>query len=326
MIPKVLISVLISIALTLGVAIIMVITQKPTDLSPGSGLDFTQTLEGTVPERLSLTEVAMRDGFPLQVRKVPSDASDVPLLILVHGSGWHGQHFDGLATQFSQTADVIVPDLRGHGVKPGRRGDIDYINQFEDDLADLIKATAKPGQKVVLGGHSSGGGLVVRFAGGAHGALLDGAVLMAPFLHHRAETTRENSGGWAQVLVRRIIGLSILNTFQIKALNHLHIVQFRMPQAVLDGPLGDTATTAYSYRLNTGYAPRNGKLKEVAALPPFVLIVGAMDEAFLASAYEPTMTKLTDKGRYVIVDGVNHLGIVNAAETQKTIEAYLHEL
>ena len=35
-------------------------------------------------------------------------------------------------------AHIITPDLRGHGFSPERRGDIDYIGQLEDDLADLI--------------------------------------------------------------------------------------------------------------------------------------------------------------------------------------------
>jgi pimeloyl-ACP methyl ester carboxylesterase len=85
-------------------------------------------------------------------------------------------------------ADVVVRDLRGHGVTPRRRGDIDYINQFEFDLADLIKATAQPNQKDVVLGHSSAGGLVVRFAGGEYGEIINHAVLLAPFLKHNAPT------------------------------------------------------------------------------------------------------------------------------------------
>ena len=73
-------------------------------------------------------------------------------------------------------------------------------------------------------GHSSGGWLVVRFAGGAHGDLIDHAVLLAPFLKYNAPTTRENAGGWAYTMVRRIIGLSMLNTFRITALNYLPII------------------------------------------------------------------------------------------------------
>ncbi|WP_370401680.1 alpha/beta hydrolase [Sulfitobacter sp. JB4-11] len=326
MLLKLLTFALISLAITAVLALGLIASQRPGPLSAGKGLDFTATLEGDRVTPMPLTQVSMRDGFPLQMRDYPGPGGDAPLLILVHGSGWHGMQFDGLARRLSARAHVVVPDLRGHGPEPGRRGDIDYLGQYEDDLADLIKATATNGQKVVLGGHSSGGGLVVRMAGGPQGALLDGAVLMAPFLKYNAPVTRPNSGGWAQPLTRRIIGLSILNTFRIAALNHLAVIQFRMPQEVLDGPLGDTATTAYSYRLNTSFAPRGKYLDDVATLPPFVLIAGSTDEAFDAAGYENLLTQATDKGRYVIVPDVGHLDIVDAPDTAQTVEAFLNDL
>jgi pimeloyl-ACP methyl ester carboxylesterase len=205
-------------------------------------------------------------------------------------------------------------------VTPQRRGDIDYINQFEDDLADLIKATEQPNQKVVMLGHSSGGGLVVRFAGGEHGEMINHAVLLAPFLKHNAPTTRENSGGWAHIHLRRLIGLSILNTFRIKALNHLGVIQFSMPQQVLDGPLGNTATTRYSYCLNTGFAPRGDYLRDVAALPAFTVITGSADESFVAAQYQPLMSSVTGKGSYLVVLDIGHLAIVDADETLAAIK------
>lgn len=54
-------------------------------------------------------------------------------------------------------AHVYTPDLRGHGIAPAKRGDIDYIKQYEDDLADLIKLTKTkhPNSKLIMGGHSS---------------------------------------------------------------------------------------------------------------------------------------------------------------------------
>ena len=134
-----------------------------------------------------------------------------------------------------------------------------------------------------------------------------------------------DSGGWAHVLTRRIIGLSILNTFQIKALNHLPIIQFNMPHVVLDGPLGDTATIAYSYRLNASYAPRSKYLEDVAALPPFVLLAGGADEAFLAQEYAPTMGAVTDRGRYELMTGASHLDIVDDPRTRAVIEGFLNE-
>lgn len=326
MIRKVLTFIITSLVITLGIAGVLILSQRPGDLPPAAGLDFTNTLAADGQPPQELTAIKMRDGYPLQLRRYSATAPDAPVVILIHGSGWHGLQFDALARALAASADVIVPDLRGHGTKPGRRGDIDYINQFEDDLADLITSTAKPGQKVVLAGHSSGGGLVVRFAGGAHGDMMDAAVLMAPFLKHDAPTMRPNAGGWSYPLLRRIIGLSMLNTLRITAFNHLTIMQLRMPQVVLDGPLGDTATTAYSYRLNTGFAPRRAYLKDVAALPRFTLIAGAADEAFDAAQYEPTLSAANDKGRYVIVKDVGHLDIVNAPETRDAIESLINEL
>jgi pimeloyl-ACP methyl ester carboxylesterase len=317
----------VSICITLVIAGVLILSQRPAPLTPAQGgLDFDQTLAKAGSTAAPLVSMPLRDGYALHYRQYPSATKGAPLLILVHGSGWHGLQFDALARDLSEHADVLVPDLRGHGADPGRRGDIAYIGQFEDDLADLITAHRKDGQKTVLGGHSSGAGLVVRFAGGAHRGLIDGAVMLAPFLKHNAPTTRQNAGGWAKVLLRRMIGLSILNTFRITALNHLTVIQFQMPAAVLDGPLGHTVTTAYSYRLNTSFAPRADYLKDVAALPDFILIAGGADEAFVADRYEATLTAATRKGRYVIVPQIGHLDIVNAPETTTAIGDFLNAI
>jgi pimeloyl-ACP methyl ester carboxylesterase len=326
MIRKMLSFIVISLVITLCIPFVLILSQPVAELPEREGLDFTNVVGGGTVLAMPLSQVLMRDGYELQVRRYETDTADAPLLVLVHGSGWHGLQYDTTARDLSTHADVVVPDLRGHGTKPGVRGDIAYIGQFEDDLADLITALRKPDQKVILGGHSSGGGLVARFAGGAHGDMIDGAIMLAPFLKHDAPMQREDGGGWAHPLLRRIIGLSILNGFNVQALNHLTIMQFNMPKVVMDGPLGDTATTEYSYRLNTAFAPRSDYLKDVAALPRFALIVGAQDEVFFADAYEPTLSKVTDKGSYLIVDGVNHLDIVSAPETAARIKEFLNDL
>lgn len=313
----------ISAAIYLAIALVLILSDTPkAALPPGGGLDFTNQLAQDA-KPLPLQPVRMRDGYGLMTRNVSSQDDHAPLVVLVHGSGWHGGQFDGLAARLGDVAEVLVPDLRGHGAVPGRRGDVDYVGQLEDDLADLISARRKPGQKAILLGHSSGGGLVVRFAGGAHGGLIDGAVLLAPFLKYNAPTTREASGGWAHTLTRRIIGLSMLNNVGIRFLDHLVMIQFAMPRAVLEGPQGDTATTAYSWRLNLSYAPRNDYLKDVAALPPFLLVAGQADESFVADGYQPLMTPVTDKGRYLVLEGVSHLDVVNDAATEVSIRKFV---
>jgi alpha-beta hydrolase superfamily lysophospholipase len=264
----------------------------------------------------------LRDGTKMAVRHIKGPPG-APLVVMVHGSGWHGRQFEGLAAGLADMADVLAPDLRGHGVAPVRRGDVDYIGQFEDDLADLIAARAEPRQKVVLLGHSSGGGLVVRFAGGVHRGMIDEAVLLAPFLHHSAPTTRQDSGGWATVNLRRMIGLSVLNTLRITALNDRAVIRFAMPEAVLKGPLGHTAISEYTYRLNASFAPRADWQADVARLPPYLLVAGTQDEAFHADRFEATIAPLNPAGRFVVLPGVGHLDVVDAAPTLTALRDFV---
>jgi non-heme chloroperoxidase len=323
MIKKALRFVAVSGVITALIPLGLILSQPVRPLAPtGQTLDFDGLLESSRPAGDQIPEpqpVLMRDGYELQVRDYSNGPG--PLTILVHGSGWNGLQFSDLAPNLP--GRVLVPDLRGHGALPGTRGDVAYIGQFEDDLADLIAARLNPGQKVMLIGHSSGGGLVVRFAGGRHGALMDAAVLLAPFLHHQAPTMRANAGGWSQPLLRRLIGLSMLNAVGITAFNNLTVIQFNMPSKVLEGPLGHLATISYSYRLNQSYAPRNDYLKDINSLPQFLLVAGDQDEAFVASAYKPLMQGANSLGQYRILAGVGHLDLVDTPETLDAIKGFL---
>ncbi len=90
--------------------------------------------ERTLP---SLEHFRARDGAALPLRHFAADADCA--LILLHGSGHHGRYLAPLAARLAgaSAARVLVPDLRGHGLALARRGDLDYADQLEDDLADL---------------------------------------------------------------------------------------------------------------------------------------------------------------------------------------------
>ena len=313
-----------TISLAIPLIMLIVALAWPMPAPKGGGIDFSGQL-AVQNTPIALQFQPMRDGYALPFRAVDGPQG-APLLVMVHGSGWHGMQFEGLAAALVPHADILIPDLRGHGASPMRRGDVEYIGQLEDDLADLIMARAKAGQKVILLGHSSGGGLAVRFAGGAHRAMISGAVLLAPFLHHSAPTTRAGSGGWAQVNLPRIMGLSILNRLGITAFNGLKIVRFAMPDAVMNGPLGHTATTSYSYRMNTSFAPRDDYMADLAALPPYLLVAGSADESFVADAYASLLARAGAKGKVHILQGVTHLGVVNDAQTAAVIVPYLGQI
>ncbi len=311
------------------IALGLILSDPARSLAGGESFDFAGVMaqESPMPRThpmLSRERHPMPDGTALSVIHVrdPDDPSR-PLIVMVHGSSWHGGQFEALAWALRDVADSMAVTLRGHGAAPERRGDIGYIGQFEDDLAHLIAQAEDAGRKIILLGHSSGGGLAVRFAGGAHGAMLDGAILLAPFLQFDAPSTKAESGGWARVQLRRVIGLVMLNRVGVTALNGLPVIQFNMPETVLSGPYGHYATTAYSYRLNTSFAPRRAYLDDIAALPAFLLVAGAADEAFFAEAYQHLTASVTGQGCYVVIPQVGHLGIVDHPETEAAIREYV---
>ena len=315
------------------VAGLVAFSRPPEQPQPAAGesLDFSAAISQDLAGLPEPTSWTARDGTALVYRRYDPEATVGRVVVLVHGSGWHGMQFHAMASALARQdlATVIVPDLRGHGRDPERRGDVDHIGQLEEDLADLIghlRALGLDG-RMVLGGHSSGGGLVIRFAGGPFGKIADAFLLMAPFLKYDAPTTRLNSGGWARPATPRIIGLSILNGLGIAGFNHLPVISFAMPHSVLDGPLGATATTRYSHRMNVSFAPRPDFGADLAAMTaPFLLVAGDKDEAFIAEAYEPTIAEHTDAGSYRVLPGISHLGIVSDPAAIETVATWLATL
>jgi non-heme chloroperoxidase len=265
-----------------------------------------------------------RDGIELNYRYYSSESNVV--LILIHGSGWHGRYFFRLASHIASAnaAHVYTPDLRGHGEAPQRRGDIDYIDQLEDDLSDLTSLIRKehPMAKLVVGGHSSGGGLALRFAGGPYGDSADAYLLLSHFLKYNAPTIRPNSGGWAHAYLPRIVGLSMLNNIGIRFMNYLEVIEFNMPAACRDG----TETLTYSHRLNTGYAPRNFKKDLISIKGPMLLVTGTADESFDALAFPPIMADYKPDAEVVLLDGVTHFGVVVGLEVQDPVISFLGQL
>lgn len=285
-------------------------------------IDFSQMMID-YSDMPSLQSYRARDGASLDYRYYPSDSNK--LLILLHGSGWHSQQFYPLAKYISEQglAQVVTPDLRGHGLHPQRRGDIDYIGQFEDDLADLIdEIRPKPRSgPIIMGGHSSGGGLAIRFAGGQYGQLVDAYLLLAPFIFYNAPTTRPNAGGWAKPYTARIIGLTMFNNLGIHQLDYLTCITFNMPKEVRNG----TETLAYSFRLNTSFSPRDYKQDLSSITQPLLLIAGTADETMFAEQYLPLISLYT-QGRVELLSEVNHMGVVVGAEVRPVVKSWLEEL
>ncbi len=317
---KVVSFIFISIVIQFGIATLLILfgKGKKPDLDEGS-LDFSELFMdySNLPQMQNFTA---RDGGKLGYRHYPSRSKKV--LILVHGSGYHSRYLFSLAEFISTEglAQVYTPDLRGHGTSPARRGDVDYIDQLENDLADLITVVRQenPEATLIIGGHSSGGGLIVRFAGSQYSQQADAYVLLSPFLKYNAPTIRPNSGGWAYAYTGRIAGLTMLNNMGIHWLDHLPAIEFNMPEEARDG----TETLTYSHRLNTGYAPRNYKKDLKCITQPLLVVAGTKDEAFIADQFESVISQYTTVEAKLLPD-ISHMGVVVSSKIQPVVRDWL---
>jgi non-heme chloroperoxidase len=322
-IMKILNFIIMSVVIQFSIASVLILFGKgktpPTD---EDGLTFNELFfDYTSLPQLQTFEA--RDGKNLAYRHYPAQSDKV--IILVHGSGWHSQYFLPLAEFISTEgiAQVYTPDLRGHGPKPERRGDVNYIDQMEDDLADLIANIRKdnPNALLIVGGHSSGGGLIIRFAGSRYGKIADAYLLLSPFLKYNAPTIQPNSGGWAHPYTGRIAGLTILNIMGIHWFDYLTAIEFNMPEEARDG----TETLSYSHRLNTGYAPRNYKKDLSSVTQPLLVVAGTMDEAFIANQFKPVISQYT-AAQVKLLPSLTHMGVVVRPEVRPVVKKWLEGL
>ena len=49
-------------------------------------------------------------------------------------------------------------------------------------------------------------------------------------------------------------------------------------------------------------------------------MIGSIDESFVAAQYQPLMSSVTGKGRYLVVPNIGHLATVDADETLAAIK------
>lgn len=248
-----------------------------------------------------------RDGQALAYRAYAAGNGE-RVAVLIHGSSADSRAMQAVGMALANSGvTAYALDMRGHGAS-GRRGDIDYIGQLDDDLADFVSRlrSAHPQAQLSLIGHSSGGGFALRTAGGPNGALFDRYVLLAPFLHSAAPTTRPNAGGWVQPFIPRMIGLGILDGLGLPWFQHLPVLAFALP------PEAASKTTAtYSYRLQLSFRPHQDYLADVRRIArPTRLLVGANDELFIADQYAPLLEPVQPRLTVKQLPEISHIDIV----------------
>src|SRR6267154_5164349 len=173
------------------------------------------------------------DGTMLGFRHYPaSGPATGRAAIVVHGSsGSSGTTIHALSAALAaRGVETFAVDIRGHGAS-GARGDLGYVGQLEDDLADFVAVVRKttPDAPLTLIGHSAGGGFALRVAASPIQNLFARTVLIAPYLGYDAPTNRPNSGGWASGDLPRILGLVALRKIGIDCCEALPALAFAVP-------------------------------------------------------------------------------------------------
>ncbi len=303
--------------------LVLACTQPDEMGEAGQQLDF-EALAASYPNATREQSFVARDLSELPFRHYDGRASIS--LILLHGSGAHSIYLSEMAAAIAAAgaANVYTPDLRGHGRTPERRGDIDYMNQLEDDVSDLMSFIRQGDSEaaVVLGGHSSGGGLAIRVAGGDNAPRPDAYLLLAPFLQYDAPTVRPQSGGWAHPQIAKIILLTLLNQVGVTAFNNATVLTFDLPASRQSG----LETLSYTYRLMNGFAPRDYRADLRAMCEPVRVVVGHDDAAFYADQFGPVFEELAPHASVDMVPGVGHLELVAAPQVHAAVVSWLRQL
>jgi alpha-beta hydrolase superfamily lysophospholipase len=265
-----------------------------------------------------------RDGSWLAYRLFPAaNGARDRLAILVHGSSGSSAEMRAIAKALTDDGVVAVAiDARGHG-ESGTRGDIGYLGQLDDDLADLVGDLRGryPTARLSLVGHSAGGGFALRIAGEPAGKMFDRFVLLAPYLGVAAPTNRasDGAGRWAEADVPRIIALGILRRVGIDWGQSLPAIAFAN-----DPSAQKFVTSRYSYRLLANFGPPwDWRGAFAAAAAPIDVIVGEKDELMDAQAYQAALAPFADRTRVTVLPGIDHMGVVRQPAALAAIVAAL---
>ena len=298
----------------IGVLALVMLALLATPLRPLPELQSISRVRGTV-DFSSLPAVERfqgRDGTWLGFRHYAAGGAPTGrVAIVVHGSsGSSGSTIHALSQALAaRGVETFAVDIRGHGAS-GTRGDIGYVGQLEDDLADFVAVLRKtvPSAPLTLVGHSAGGGFALRVAGSPIQNLFERFVLLAPYLGYDAPSTRPSSGGWASADIPRILGLLLLRAIGVNCCEALPVLALAVP------PNSEkTLVSAYTDRLMRNFAVRGDFRRDLAAATrPLTIICGADDELMLADKYAEAVRGAKVAVDVRVLDGINHMGIVAA--------------
>lgn len=244
-------------------------------------------------------------------RYVPANPKAV--VIFYHGSGANsGAGYEPIGQQLQQYGiATFLPDIRGHGLSAGTRGDAPSEQQVYDDVSRMIDDAHRqfPGVPVFLGGHSAGAGLVVNYIHSPNHQNVKGYLFVAPDFGPSSKTMKEDKGNFATVCVKAIVAHK-LTAGLLKG--HATAVRYNYSEEQMNSGLGLVQTNSVNMALALNPTKPSQEVAEIDR--PFGLWIGADDEIMDAPKiveFSKLATKVSRKSFTQIVPGEKHLTILN---------------
>lgn len=253
------------------------------------------------------------DGIRLSYRRY-APAAPRAAVLFYHGGGAHsgaGYQYigKGLQTQF----DIVVytPDIRGHGVSEGPRGDAPNPQQVWEDITSCIKQIRAdyPHLPLFLGGHSSGAGLALNYAGQQNHEAVMGYIFLSPQLGFRSETDRPaQSAPFAKVDPSAFAAYAMSGG---QAHGHDYAVKFNYPAELLKADPG--MVPAITVIMSIALTPFSLRDQFASLDCPFGLWIGSEDELFVPEkvlAFAGLAVSVRSRSQVGTIAGAKHLSVL----------------
>lgn len=273
--------------------------------------------------------ITASDGCPLAFRRYTGHGAGDTTLVLIHGAAGYGDQLHALASGIAASgkAQVYTLDMRGHGLSGGKPGHaVSHAGQLCEDVAEFIAFLDRktPRARIILGGHSAGGGLILRFCRSPAGRRISACLLLAPYLGVGSPTIRPLFGGWVKVRTNRLRAVTLASVLGITRFNNATVVSFDLTAC------SNRQRYTPSWSFNTLLAMGPGcwvpHAMGIDGHKAVLVVAGDRDECFYADAYREAFQAIAPQAEVRTVENVGHWDILVDPEVSAITTGWLSSL
>jgi len=265
-------------------------------------------------------------GCKLAFRHYVGRSDGATVVVLIHGSAGHGAQLHPLASGIaaSGTAQVYTLDMRGHGLSGGRPGHaVLHADQLCEDIAEFMAFSdrTQPRSRIVLGGHSAGGGLALRFSRSRAGRRVSGYFFVTPYLGLGSPTIRPLFGGWIRIHMARVRALMLANALGMRQFNNATVVSFDLT----DCPDSESYTPNWSFSTVLAMGPGRWPpdAKGIDRDKAVLVVTAERDECFYTDAYPEAFSILAPHAEVRTIRNVGHWDVLVDPELVTIVSGWL---